>query len=468
MRYAWLVLGIFFARFVTDAIAFPAGDGDLAWQNWLGRQILTSHAIPRALGAETFSAPGAPWTPQEWAFALGVTFAKSGNVQWIVFASLVALGTILALVLVARTCLLLEASPVWTAVGTALAGVAIVQSFGVRAQVAAWPLVAALMFLVQLRDRRVWWIVALTALWSNLHASVLLAPVVTLLVTAGAWLDGRFRITPEVRRLALVTLASIAATCCNPFGAGLPIYAVRLFGDTVVRGLINEWRPTHLDDASFGLGALLVLLGAVVAGLGKRASWRDVLVVCAFAFLLLGAARNIGVFAIATAPLAAAAVSARIRGAFPSSAIPREPSRRDRIIGGVALPAIGFALVLVVAIGLLGSVQKSGEPGLQRAARALAASSDRNLLCEDFAWCSSFLATNERDFLDGRADPFPDDVWIAYGKVLRISPGWQDVIKTYGVNAIIAHRDGPLSMALASAGGWHSIYRDDEYDVLTR
>jgi len=77
LKYAWLVIGIVAARFLTTAIAYPQLDGDLAWQRRLGETILRTHAIPRALGDETFTAAGAPWLPQEWAFS--VLGALAGN-----------------------------------------------------------------------------------------------------------------------------------------------------------------------------------------------------------------------------------------------------------------------------------------------------------------------------------------------------------------------------------------------------
>lgn len=468
MRYAWLVIAIFFARFVTDAVAFPPSDGDLAWQAWLGRAILARHAIPRALGGETFTAPGAGWTPQEWAFSLGVALAKHSDAAWILFATLVALGCVLALVLVARTSALLGAAPVWVAVATALAGVLIFQSFGVRAQVAAWPLVAALLLLVQLRDRRVWWIVALTALWSNVHASVLLAPVVTALVAAGTWLDEERRIVPEVRRLALVATASLAATCLNPFGPALPLYAVHLFNDTTLRSLINEWHPTKIGDFSFAIGALPLLVASAIVGLGTRTPWRHVIVLWAFAFLVLDAARNIGIFGIVAAPYVAAAITARVRAAHPASDAAR-PSAREARIAAIALPAVSLALAAGVVAGLLGNREaRRPDAGIASAVRAIASSRDRRVLCEDFSNCSFFLSSGVRDFLDGRADPFPDDVWSDYGKIVRLAPGWREALQARGVDALLVKRDGALDRAAALTGGWRSVYHDARYDALVR
>jgi len=64
MKYAWLIVAVFSARFLVSAIAYPQVDGDLSWQRWLGAQILRTGSIPRAFGTETFTAPGVPWLPK--------------------------------------------------------------------------------------------------------------------------------------------------------------------------------------------------------------------------------------------------------------------------------------------------------------------------------------------------------------------------------------------------------------------
>src|SRR5665213_3358001 len=57
MKYAWLVIAVFAARFLVVAVAYPAVDGDLAWQRWFGAAVLRTGSIPQSLGPETFTAP---------------------------------------------------------------------------------------------------------------------------------------------------------------------------------------------------------------------------------------------------------------------------------------------------------------------------------------------------------------------------------------------------------------------------
>ncbi|MBD5657516.1 MAG: hypothetical protein IAI50_20400, partial [Candidatus Eremiobacteraeota bacterium] len=296
MKYAWFVIGIFTARFFATAIAFPSGDGDLAWQRWLGAIVLHTHAIPRALGNETFSASGAPWLPQEWLFSLAANAARDGW-AWDVFAGAIALCAAGALGLAAYRAERLGASPRAIAVCAALGGVALFESFGVRAQVVAWPLIALFLLLLDLEGPWAFAAIAVAAVWSNLHASAVLAPVIAALFAAGAVCQTR-RFDARARRLSVIAVASLVAICCNPFGWHLPHYAIGLFGSPI-RAYIAEWKVTDLDDTSFAFGALPLLVAAMLACIGRsRARIGDLFVMAAFTILVLGAARNVALFGL--------------------------------------------------------------------------------------------------------------------------------------------------------------------------
>ena len=275
---------LFAARFCVTAMRGPPADGDLAWQRWLGEQILTSGKLPTSLGAETFTAAGSPWLPQEWLFGILVAVAQRFTLAP-AFDLAVALCAVCALVLLARRATVAGASPLATTLCVLFAGIAMLDSFGVRAQVAGWPLLA---IFVALLEREASWLLcgAVVVVWSNVHAGAVLAPVL-----AGAWSAGlalRDRaVSPAAVRAALVTVAALFATAMNPFGFGLLAYAVGLLRSPI-KGFIREWQPTGFGDASFVWGALPLLAGrrslgsrrrqacaaAVVRGRGERRAAR--------------------------------------------------------------------------------------------------------------------------------------------------------------------------------------------------
>jgi hypothetical protein len=467
VKYAWLVIGVFAARFAATAIAFPSGDGDLAWQRWLGAAILRAHAIPRALGNETFSAPNAPWVPQEWAFSLAADAARTG-LAWDLFAGGVAFAAVAALALAGLHAARRGASPLAVALCIAFAGFALFESFGVRAQVVAWPLVAAFVWAIELDSP--WCFVALpiAALWSNLHASAMLAPVLAAIYATGSLLD-EHGFGTRTRRGALVTAGSLVAICCNPFGWHLPEYALSLFGNPI-KSYINEWKPTDLDDQSFLFGALPLLLIGTVLGIRRGADdvrrWSYLLTLGALAFLLLSAARNVSLFVLVAVPLVAPELTRRL--AWFAAPPPVAPTRLDRI-AGVGLPAM--TLVLALAVGVVLARSAPPATGLANAPLgALAAlPGEHRIFCADFAWCSLALGQpRERIFLDGRADPYPRAVWEDFATLVRVSGGWRATLARRDINAVVVKAGTPLDQALALDGDWHAAYADKTYRLWLR
>ena len=467
MRYAWLVLAVLAARFFATAIAFPQLDGDLHWQRWLGRTIFKEGRIPRSLGTESFSAPGSPWTPQEWLFSLAASRATDG-VAWIAFAGGVALCALVALALVAWHAERRGASPRAIVVCLVPAGLALFSSFGVRVQVAAWPLLALFVLLLDLEGPWAYAAIAVAAIWSNVHASAMLAPVLAFAAAFATLVDDRGASAAFKRRI-VIALGCAVSICFNPFGIELPRYAVSLF-KSPFKNQIAEWVASDIGNVSFLVGALPLLVLAVLAvSPTARRSARDLVLLFAFAFLMLGAARNIALFALVAVPIVAPAITR----AFGFFAVPGPPTddRADRI-ARIALPAFGFVLAIVVGVGLLRSEERSKDDLAARAISSIVAMpGEHRLLCADFAWCGLAVGrAGVRVFLDGRADPYPLAVWNDFDRVVHLRPAWRETLDRYGVDAIVVENDAPLDQALtiSSRGGWRRSYGDKRFRVWIR
>jgi hypothetical protein len=474
MRLAWLIIAVFAARYLVVAIAYPQTDGDLAWQRWLGAEILRTKVIPNSLGLETFSAPGAPWVAHEWLFSIGAALGQ-GGFGWALFAGFSAFCAIAALALSAYRAERLGASAPAIAICTAAAGIALFDSFGVRVQVIAWPLVMLFLLLLESEGPAAWLALAVAALWSNVHASAALAPVLAAVAAVGALLDAR-AVTPRVLKLGGIALGSLGAICLNPLGWHLPAYAVMLVGSPITHFIV-EWRATGLDDPGFTFGALpllaLLILVGVGAGAGRlpgsRPRWEEILIVAAFFWLMLGAARNIAIFALVALPLVARGLTQSIPFLAPEP--PRErPRTGQERLAEAGLPAFALALSIAVAVVLL-RAQDRTQVGL--AAPALAAlqrvPGTQRVLCADFAWCGLLVGNKHtRVFLDGRADPYPAKVWDDFIQIAKVGPQWRERLDAYRVDAIVVGRYGPLDQALLNAHGWRSAFADDRYRLWLR
>ncbi len=462
MRVAIAIALIFLARFTVQAWFDPLRDGDIAWQQWLGLQMLHSGHIPLSLGPEAFTAPGAPWIPQEWALSLLVAVTL-GTWRFALLVALTALAGVATLLVTAYAARRMGASTVATSACVLVVAFSMVESYGIRAQVFAWMLLAAMMFVLRCCEGRTrWWIVPLVILWANVHASVLLAPVLLGLWTAGTAIDERAW-TPKVRENLLLTLATCAAIFATPLGYRLPFYAIELI-QSPIRVFIDEWQPSDLTASSFTSGALVLILAAAIFGVERSRRWSELLLYAAVTWMAFTAVRNVPVCAIVLAPAVAARVTEYVPEKLRINSIFSERSVRALLYLGC------FVAAALTVLSLAGSRHfTAGNLPTKAIATLGSIAGTHNLYCEDFAWCSLGLRySNVREFLDGRCDAFPLAVWHDYETVSATKGNWRSVLDRRGVNAIVVDRKRSLAQALPLWHDWRLVYADDRYRLFLR
>ncbi|HYW54373.1 MAG TPA: hypothetical protein VE826_10395 [Dongiaceae bacterium] len=448
----WACIAAAFAWFVSVALRLPPGDGDLLWQQWLGARILHEHAIPRTLGPETFAAAGAPWTPHEWLFSTALAFSAAHGAPWLIPLAC-ALAAALALATVVVRCRRRGVSPTLSAAGAIVGALAMIQSFGARAQVLGWLGLTVVVTLLELDGPWAWAAVPATVAWANLHASVFLSPAVAALFAVAALLRDRGWSRDVARRAALAAACG-AATLATPLGIDLPRYAAGLLASPI-RASISEWGATSITSAAFVLTALPLLL--ILGAFGMRASLRDRLLAAAFTVILFTAVRNVPVFALVVAPVALSA--------FAAARTPRaERPRARRVAAWATVGAVALVCVLIPAVVWKSApaVQSGLPAGPARALLAQARSQPR-VFCEDFAWCSLFLQAPGavRFYMDGRCDPYPAPMWRDYREVMDGNRNWATIIERERIDAILVRRDGALDSLLAERpGSWRRIASD--------
>lgn len=462
MKIALAVLAIFATRFIVAAWFYQGQDGDIAWQHWLGSYVLHAHHLPSRLGPETFTAAGARWVPQEWLLSVAVAIAIAKNhFQYLAMAAAgAAFG---ALLLTAYRAHRRGASTFAIAFTAACTGFAMIESFGVRAQIFAWLFLAVLLLLLDLENAWIFLAIPVVALWANVHASALLAPVLTAAWTAGTLIEDRSW-TPRVERNAVLTAGTLFAVFLTPLLWNLPLYAIGLANSTI-REVITEWQPTDLMYPSFFAGLLPLL--AICAYLGiaaPRERWRDGMlfaVACVMGFM---AVRHLPIAALVIAPMAAQRLSSIVPAHARINVVLDEPFSEMVMFSATAL-----AVVVIVA-GLARVPQITGVTLPERAVTTLSElPGTHNLYCEDFGWCSLALETqNLRTFLDGRCDPFPPPVWRDYLAVQRVNPQWPRVLDRYNVDSVLVKKGNALAQALALRSGWHLFYSDRRYEIFLR
>ena len=465
----WACVAAVVAWLGALAMRFPAGDGDLLWQRWLGERILREHAIPRALGDETFAASGAPWTPHEWLFSTALAAGAQRGATWFVpLACALAVGVALATVVL--RCRSRGVSSTMTSAAVLVCALATIQSFGARAQVLGWAGVATVVWLLESEGPLAWAAVPVTVIWANLHASAFLAPAVAALFAFAALLRDRAW-SPAVRRATVLAVACGAGTLATPLGFDLARYALALLASPI-RHSISEWGATSASSYAFVAGALPLLL--LLAAFGVRSSLRDRLLAAAFTVLLFAAVRNVPVFALIAAPIALAALPrARAHGhaATPGAELGAvNAHRREAIAGWVTLAAVACCGALMTALSWqrVPSAASTLPLGTARALLAQAHVPPR-VFCEDFAWCSLFLDEPARFFMDGRCDPYPAPVWRDYREVIDGNRRWAAILDRERIDAVLVRRNGALDSLLAERHGtWRRIAADGVSGLYVR
>jgi hypothetical protein len=302
--------------FAAAAIAYGSGDGDLFWQRALGEAILRTHTLPTTLGSATFSAPDARWLPHEWLFATLWALANRRDAEPIFRLGCVGLACATMVVSLARA--RTAATPA-RMVMIVVGAIALLPSFGLRAQVVAWPLLALAMWALESGRRRAWLVLPLAVIWYNLHASALVVPCIVLVDGLGRTLDAR-RARPFLEAAALAgacTLASLA----TPFGPELPRFTLAWSTNPATR-IIAEWEPASPGRALAMVGMVVIALLLVVGELrGARLRWSQRLLAAVLFAAALLHLRNLALFCIVAGPWTCAALS---------QLLPRDVGSRQR------------------------------------------------------------------------------------------------------------------------------------------
>jgi hypothetical protein len=437
----------------------PTRDGDLWWLRWLGELILRTHRLPTTLGPETFTSAGAPWVPQEW--LLGVLVALSMNHGWFTLLSLavaaIPIGIMSSIYLRSRE----SAAPEAVAIVLIFTGFALAASFGIRAQVLGWGCFAAFLLFLQRKDVWYYAVIPIVALWANVHASAMLAPVFLAARIVGSVADRGPRELITNRDVWILPLVAVALLC-TPLGWHLPAYAAML-ATSPIRQYIQEWQPVTMWDPAFAFGAFPLALLIAVGGL--RAVSRNKTEALPIGMLLaaaLLAQRNIPIFAIAAAPLASQMLSAR----FPTV---RNLSARTAGLERFAIVSACFAFAISGLLFMI--VQRRSPPTVltQTLSKLAADGTQRRLFCENFNTCSVALQYKSiHVFMDGRCDPYPIDIWHRYIATIRVEPAWKRTLQRYDVDVLLASPGSPFERAVSADAAWRAAFRDQTFVLYER
>lgn len=448
------VLGALAALVGVIIGAAPIRDNSFLTHLATGRLILDQGGVPTA-DPYSFTAAGEPWVVQSWlaSLAYGIADELAG------FAGLRLLnGALCAAIAVGLWHLSARSPSLVVRAGVTFAALAVAIDM-----VPGRPLLFGLLGFVLVllaADGRIdpRWLVPVAWVWVNTHGSFPFAIVLVGLLAVGRRLDeGRWG--PEVR-VGLWTAAGVALAVVNPLGIRLLLYPTLLARRTEAFRSIAEWKP---PDYSQWFQVAVVVLLALTAALVvvRRRSWRDALPLLVFAGLALTSARNMVVLLVVLVPVLAGVAPA----VGPAVAAVR------RAVLGPARVAMVALLVLFTLVVLQGR-----DTALDPYPVAAAAwmedeglwGADSRVVAPDYVGNLRTLqaGTDAEVFIDDRVDMYPIEVLRDYLTVLRVEPGWDDVLERRDATAVLWREDTDLGEALADSPDWEVVHRDAPWVVF--
>ena len=473
-------------------------DADVGWHIRTGEYILDHHAVPH-VDLYSFSKPNAPWYAWEWLTdVLDGSLHRIAGLKGIVLLAAVLIG-LFALTLVRR--MVARDAHLFVALIVALLGVGACSiHFLARPHLMTLLLLSISVWAIEEdrkrrtseNSRRIWWLVPLAVVWTNLHGGFLSLIAVLGLATVGSAIEALFgnefdssRTIRDAVRYGKLTLACAAASLVNPYGWNLHKHVVEYLRSDWIRNVIQEFQSPVFRSENMLQFEALMLIGLIVAGAQFR-RWKIVegLWIVFWAHMALGSVRHAPIFVTVTAPFIASQLSdwwnawtARVK----KSSLPGilNLMAADAIKGfrrTSVWPAVAVAALVLIGPPLTSSTAikwPQDFPDFVFPVKIVRAHSDlilRSRVLTTDQWADYLIYVNpaQKVFVDGRSDFYGPEVGNDY---LRLTAGawdWRLLMDKYRFNLALLPVDSALSQILKLAPDWRVLEDDGKRILLVR
>lgn len=496
-------------------------DADVGWHIRTGEYILDHHAVPRE-DLYSFSKPEAQWYAWEWLTdVIDGSLHRAAGLKGVVLA---------AAVIIALFATLLVRRMVWR--GTHLMAALIVALLGVGAasiHFLARPHIYTLLFLsismwlieadlaasrertpsARASSRRIWWLVPLAAVWTNMHGGFLaliavlgltMAGLACETVLAGGW-KAKESWTNVLRYAGLASACS-AATLINPYGWHLHQHVIEYLRSDWIRNVIQEFQSPSFRNENMLQFEVVMLAGLMAAlGLFQRRRIVEGLWIVFWAHMALSSARHVPVFITVAAPVVAFEISrwwtAWTAGTGKASlAGIVNQIAADSLAGFNRTSVWPFAAVL--ALILIGQPRPAAgtstpvgpaAPNLTTAGLGIhwpqdfpdlvfptrmvhdhAALIDHSRVLTTDQWGDYLIYTNPRwkVFVDGRSDFYGPEVGNQYLGLINGRWDWQQILAKYRFNLALVPTETAIAQLLKVSPDWRVVEDDGKRILLVR
>jgi hypothetical protein len=481
----FFLIAVFVWLFMAGANGWSVllADGDTGWHIRTGEWILAHGRVPTE-DLFSFSKPDAPWFAWEW--LSDVLFA--GLFQAAGFKAIVLTSGVL---IVAFSGVILRMA-LWRGSNPLAAGLAVLLTMGAaNLHFLARPHLFTLLFLpisIWLLEadrrhpsRRVWLLIPLTALWTNLHGGwvVLIACLCLLVAGSGveSWLG--VREWGSVIRYSALTAACSAVTLLNPYGTQLHQHILDYLRSDWIRNHVQEFMAPAFRNEGELQFELLLVAGILLCGWLLRR--RDVTACLWILFLghsALTSLRHAPLYVSVAAPLVAAEVSvlwsqwARGKGKASFAVILDQ-------LGKDLLPSFGRMTIWpVLLLGILAVLPRVSWPAdfsdqifpvemVKQQQKILA--SGRLLTTDQWGDYLIFhFAPKLKVFIDGRSDFYGSEFGDDYFRLMQGAWNWGEILRKYRFDVALLPLNWPLGSLLKQDQEWQLISDDGKALLFVR
>ncbi len=460
-------------------------DADTGWHIRTGEWVLDNQRVPDR-DLFSFSKPGETWYAWEWLadvfFAL--LYRQAGFKGVVLAAALIITATAF---LIFRAMLWRGANPL-AAVAVCLLGVGCSSvHYLARPHIFTLLLMAVSVWLLssdrQRPSGRVWLLIPLTALWTNLHGGFV-ALIATLGLTAAgsaveaclepAMRGARLR---SARRYALLAGGCLAASLVNPFGYHLHAHVVTYLKSDWIRKSVEEFQsPSFREETMLQFEILLVAGLFVAAAAARRRRVVEALWILLWTHAALGSVRHIPVYVVVAAPLIAAGLTRvwerAAAGRSGDSVVSILKALGDDSAPGFRRVTAWLAAPVLVLAVINGPVkwpndfpkEKFPVNLVDRHREALAGA--RVFTSDQWADYLIFRSyPRQRVFFDGRSDFYGPEIGHQYVRMIQAHFEWEQLLDRHRFDFVLSPADWPLASLLKRDRRWR-IVEDDGRGIL--
>lgn len=455
-------------------------DADAGWHIRTGEYIIDHHSVPHQ-DLYSFSKAGAPWYAWEWGVdlidaALHRIFGLKGVV-------------LLAGVVIALFSTTLIRRMVWRNVhlfvGLVVALLAVGGAsihFLARPHIFTLLLLSLSVWMVEADRRnpskRIWWLVPITIVWTNLHggflALIALLGLTSIGIAIEAFLDmERFH---GAYRYAALTGACALASLINPYGIQLHIHVYQYLRSDWIRSVIQEFQAPTFRNENLLQFEVVLLAGLIVSGcLFRKRQVVEGLWILFFAHMALTSVRHVPVFLTIAAPVIAQEAASWwdvwTAGASRTSLPGILNQMAADSLHGFKRTSMWPALVVVTLIFMGSPIPWPKDfPEIAFPVKMVHAHQKEILESRVFTedqWADYLIYTSPKTkvFVDGRSDFFGEEIGNQYLHMYSGNWDWDKLMKQYKFNLVLLPVESPLVQLLKITPSWR-VEEDNGKEIL--